>query len=338
MCQSSWTPLHARLHQILRDRQWLPKGTRLLVAVSGGQDSLCLIKLLIDLQPKWGWQLAIVHCNHRWRVDAAANADHVSHLATQWQIPCQVEVADPISPSEAEARVWRYQVFSRLAEQGGYTGVITGHTASDRAETLLYNLFRGSGADGLQSLTWYRALTPTIALVRPLLNVTRAETAEFCRTQELPIWEDATNHDLTYARNRIRHEVLPYLTTHFNPQIEQTLAQTAELLTHEVDYLEAVATELRQQASHWASNQARTEANEPSSWALNRVSLQTHPLALQRRVMRQFLQTTIGIAPTFDHIEKLVALVTAPQRSRTDPFPGGAIAEVEGDWIWVRQL
>jgi tRNA(Ile)-lysidine synthase len=316
MCQSSWTPLHARLHQTLRDRQWLPKGARLLVAVSGGQDSLCLIKLLIDLQPKWGWHLAIVHCNHRWRVDAAANADHVLALAAQWQIPCQVEVADPIPTSEAEARTWRYQRFSRLADQGGYAGVITGHTASDRAETFLYNLFRGSGADGLQSLTWHRALTPTIALVRPLLNVTRAETAEFCRTQELPIWEDTTNHDLTYARNRMRHEVLPYLATHFNPQIEQTLAQTAELLTHEVDYLEAVATELRQQASQGASNQARTEANEPPAWALNRVSLRTHPLALQRITRR----------------------CRAPQRSRTDPFPGGAIAEVEGDWIWVRRL
>ena len=83
----------------------------------------------------------------------------------------------------------------------GYQYIVTGHTASDRAETLLYNLIRGSGADGLKSLTWQRPLTPAIQLVRPLLEINRAETAQFCQDLQIAIWEDSTNIDLKYALN-----------------------------------------------------------------------------------------------------------------------------------------
>ncbi|MFM6348499.1 MAG: ATP-binding protein, partial [Dolichospermum sp.] len=106
------------------------------------------------------------------------------------------------------------------------------------AETLLYNLMRGSGADGLAALTWQRSLTHGINLVRPLLNVSRQETAEFCRENLIPIWEDSTNQNLDYRRNRLRLETIPYLKQHFNPQLEIAITQTAEILDSEVSYLE----------------------------------------------------------------------------------------------------
>ncbi|HEY9860174.1 MAG TPA: ATP-binding protein, partial [Candidatus Obscuribacterales bacterium] len=83
---AAWTPLHAKVHQTLRSRQLLPRQQRLLIAVSGGQDSLCLARLLLDLQPKWNWQIAIAHCDHRWRADSEANAAHVQQLAQTWQV------------------------------------------------------------------------------------------------------------------------------------------------------------------------------------------------------------------------------------------------------------
>ncbi|MBC7969289.1 MAG: tRNA lysidine(34) synthetase TilS [Verrucomicrobia bacterium] len=319
-----WTNLHAQLHRTLKERQLLERGQRVLVAVSGGQDSLCLVKLLLDLQSKWGWDLAIAHCNHRWRTDSDANADYVHQLAQTWQLPDYQQNAEDVCTSEAEARSWRYQVLTAIAQQHGYSCIVTGHTASDRAETLLYNLMRGSGADGLQALVWKRSLTPDIQLVRPLLGTTRVQTGQFCQSAPLQIWDDTTNHDLTYARNRIRQELLPYLQTHFNPQAEYALSQTAELLQAEVEYLETQAAALLQQAQH------------PDRPGLNRSLLQKTPLALQRRAVRQFLQQTLPYAPNFEHIEKLVALMTAPNRSQTDPFPGGAIAQVEGTWIWLK--
>jgi tRNA(Ile)-lysidine synthase len=330
MIQPIWTLYHAQLAQTIRTRQLLPAHQRLLVAVSGGQDSLCLIRLLLDLQPKWQWQLAIAHCNHRWRDDSTQNAAYVQELAQTWQILFHGVTAENVPTSEASARSWRYQALTEIAQHHDYAYVVTGHTASDRAETLLYNLVRGSGSDGLQALTWRRSLTENIVLVRPLLNMTRRETAQFCQMAHLKVWEDTTNQSLHYARNRIREELIPYLQTHFNPQAEQALAQTAELLRAEVDYLESVAQVVFQQVVD------PNTVGKGLNWRLNRVILHTSPLAIQRRVIRQFLQQILPIAPTFEHIEKCLSLLTAPNRTQTDPFPGGAIAQVQGDWIEVQ--
>lgn len=336
-----WTPLHAKIHRTIRSRHLFERNQRLLIAVSGGQDSLCLIKLLLDLQSKWEWYLGIAHCDHRWRSDSEANANHVENLAKTWDISFYLETANKPINSEAAARDWRYQALSAIAQANNYQYIVTGHTASDRAETLLYNLIRGTGADGLQALTWQRPLTIGIVLVRPLLEITRIQTAQFCQEFKLPIWEDSTNQDLQYTRNRIRQELLPYLRENFNPQVESALAQTAELLQAEVEYLEKAAQELRDEAlgmGHWAWAIGHEEDSLTSllPLRLNRRVLQKAPLALQRRVMRQVLQQILTDAPSFEHIEKLTALIIAPNRSQTDPFPGGAIAQVEGDWICLK--
>lgn len=335
----NWTRLHAKLHQTLRQRQLLAKQRRVLIAVSGGQDSLCLTKLLLDLQPKWGWQIAIAHCDHRWPKDQGLAA-HVQHFAQSWKLPFYLQTAAELKTSEAAARQWRYQALIEIAQAQGYQDVVTGHTKSDRAETLLYNLMRGSGADGLQALTWQRPLAEGLRLVRPLLEISRAETLQFCQQQHLPIWVDAYNQDLHYARNRIRQELLPYLQTHFNPQVETALAQTAELLRADVAYLEAAAQELRQQAMAPASvgEQGNTAfVSESSTPRLNRLVLRQASLALQRRAIRQFLTFVQQAAPSFEQIEEMTALITAPNRSQTSSFPTGMIAVVEDHWIVLRQ-
>lgn len=318
---SAWTDLHARLHHTLHQRQLLPQHQSVLVAVSGGQDSLCLLRLLLDLQPHWHWQLAIAHCNHRWRVDSDANAAHVQSIAQTWQIPYYSALSAETLVSEAAARDWRYAALTQIAQQHDYSIAVTGHTQSDRAETLLYNLLRGSGADGLQALPWQRQLSPDLQLVRPLLNVTRLETAVFCQAAGLQVWEDSTNQDWRYARNRIRQELMPYLQQHFNPQVDRALSQTAELLRAEVDYLEAATDALWTQVA---------EAD-----CINRQRLKDAPLALQRRVLRRWLVQMLGIASTFEQVEKLVLLIQAPNRSQTDPFPGGAIVRVEAEWLVI---
>lgn len=322
-----WTPIHAQIHRTLRQRQLLPKNQNILIAVSGGQDSLCLTKLLIDLQTKWQWKLAICHCDHRWRKDSEANANHVEKLAQNWQLPFYLQVTNQELKSEASAREWRYQALINIAQTYNFSYIVTGHTASDRAETLIYNLTRGSGADGLQSLTWQRNLTENIKLVRPLLEITRLQTAQFCADFKIQVWEDSTNEELKYKRNRIRLELIPYLKQNFNPQVEKALAQTAELLQAEVEFLENLSQEILQQAT----------TNSPIP-QINRLILRSKPLAIQRRVMRQFLQQNLGFLPSFEQIEKLTALITAPNRSSSDPFPGGAIAQVENDWIYLKRL
>jgi tRNA(Ile)-lysidine synthase len=353
MENGKWTQIHAQLHRTLLQRKILPPNQRLLVAVSGGQDSLCLLKLLLDFQPKWDWELAIAYCDHRWRSDSEANANHVENLAKNWGISYYQKTADRIATTEAAARNWRYQSLTEIAIANNYSYIITGHTASDRAETLLYNLIRGSGADGLSALTWVRPLADfqlenlnenpesktqnlksKISLVRPLLEITRSQTGQFCQEQKLPIWEDSTNQNLQYARNRIRSELLPYLETHFNPKTQQALAQTAELLRADVEYLELAATDLLQRAMSEINEGKHINFQLPVK--LNRQILQEAPLSLQRRAMRQLLQRILPSAPSFESVEKLTALIVAPNRSQTDPFPSGAIATVEKPWIMIK--
>jgi tRNA(Ile)-lysidine synthase len=318
-----WSDRHAQLHQTLKTRSLLPAQSRILIAVSGGQDSLALFKLLLDLRAHWDWQLGVIHCNHQWRSDANANADHVRSLCEAWDMPCQIATAANLSPGEAAARQWRYQCFEQQATIEHYTHVVTGHTASDRAETLLYNLVRGSGSDGLQALGWSRSLCPEspIQLVRPLLDLTREDTAQVCQDLQLPIWVDSTNQDRAHARNRLRLDVLPYLHQHLNPRSTEHLAQTAELLSAEVEYLEAQATAIYQQA---------IDPQQPRQ--ISRLVLRSAPLALQRRVIRRFLQLAWP-SPNFEQIEAVMALINAPNRRQTSTFSGGLGVRVRDRYL-----
>ncbi|NCJ07022.1 tRNA lysidine(34) synthetase TilS [Synechococcales cyanobacterium C] len=327
-----WTPLHAHFDQGLRQRNLLPRSQPVLLAFSGGQDSLCLLRLLLDLQPKWGWQLGVAHCDHRWPPDSTANATYVSALVQAWNLPLYVRMAPAVLKTEAAGRDWRYGVLRDLAETEGYPTVVTAHTASDRAETLLYNLVRGSGMEGLQALTWQRSLSATVSLVRPLLNVTRAQTGAFCTALSLSPWQDSMNQDLAYRRNRMRQQVLPLLRSQFNPQVDRALARTAELLQADVAYLDGVAQACLKRALPAA------HPDPPQHPALHRPTLRRVPLALQRRVVRQFLQTEVLAAPNFDQVETVVALLDAPQRSRTAPLVANWIAEVQRDWLCLIAL
>jgi tRNA(Ile)-lysidine synthase len=320
-----WTPLHSQLHQSLLDRQLLPCDAKVLVGVSGGQDSLCLGQLLRDLQSRWKWQLTIAHCDHGWRQDIGI-ADRVAEVTAKWQLPFYCETTANLPETEAAAREWRYQALVRIATKTSSSYLVTAHTQTDRAETLLYNLVRGAGPDGLSAMSWRRQLTPAISLVRPLLAINRTQTGDFCQAYQLPVWTDAYNHDLKYARNRIRLEIMPQLAASFNPQVESHLAHTAEILRADVEYLESIASDWYRQA-----------VDEDQSVKLDRVIIQPLPLAIQRRVIRQFLAKALNKMPTFSQIEETIGLISAYSGTRTSTFSNGLGAEVYGKWIVVRE-
>lgn len=314
--------LKTKLNKVLRSLPpLLRKSSSILIAVSGGQDSLCLAQLLIFARAKWDWKLAIAHCDHKWRIDSTDNAHHVQKLSNGWGLPFYLRTTEIDLVSEAAARNWRYKMLAEMAIEAACQIVVTGHTQSDRAETVLYNLVRGSGTNGLQSLTWQRFLSSNIQLIRPLLNISRNETSEFCQELNLPIWQDHTNQILTYRRNRIREELIPYLRQHFNPAVEKALAQTAELLTADVDYLELQASQF------W-------DTCEPK---INRVDLLQHHLAIQRRATHQFLSYYLPQTPDFNDVQRFLQLLSAPGRSQSSPFIGGWKAEVEHPFIYLRQ-
>ncbi len=310
----------SKVQVTLKKRQLLPKKSRVLIAVSGGQDSLCLGKILSQLQKKWDWSLAIAHCDHQWEADEGI-ADHVEKFALNLQLPFYLKTAKNLKETENEARKWRYKALIEMAKEQNCKYIVTAHTKSDRAETFLYNLIRGSGSDGLRSMNWERELDKDIYLVRPLLEITRSETLQFCQVLNLEIWEDVYNQNLKYARNRIRQELIPYLKEHFNIQIEEHLTQTAELLKEDVELLEIMGKELLERALIKEENK------------INRQVLKTAPIALQRRAIRQYLVLKLPKMPNFQDVEKVRSLINAGNHSQTDPLPSGIMAIVEGEWI-----
>ena len=230
-----WTSWHDRLHRrLLLQPQLLPQGSPLLLAVSGGQDSMALLALLQDLAPLHGWDLCLWHGDHRWHDGSSRIATQLSAWCLQRQLPLQVDQAAPGQvPSEAKARQWRYE---RLEQRGREAGadVLTGHTASDRAEGVLMNMARGCAVQGLSNLRDVRplnALSPDgPRLRRPLLQFTRAETAAICTDLQLPIWLDPSNDDQSLERNRIRHQVMPVLNE-LHPGCERRIARLSEQLS-----------------------------------------------------------------------------------------------------------
>lgn len=193
---------------------------------------MVLVALLRALQPHHGWSLWLWHGDHRWREESLQQARELVAWAASQKLMVLVDTWTRPSEeqaSEASARTWRYDCLSSRARELGCHRVVTGHTATDRAETLLLNLARGCHRRGLASLPQSRSLAPGIELVRPLLGFSRADTYRLCQELQLPVWIDRTNADPSFSRNRLRQEVMPVLND-LHPGADLRLARTAEQL------------------------------------------------------------------------------------------------------------
>jgi tRNA(Ile)-lysidine synthase len=235
------------IRQIIQKFQLILPESHVLVGVSGGADSLALLHILYTLRRTIGCQLHVATLDHGLRgEDGAADARYVQQIAEAWGIPVTVGQADVKALAaqedmgiEAAARKARYDFLAGVAAQVGASRVAVGHHADDQAETVLMHLIRGAGVGGLGGMALQSPMAghPELTLIRPLLWVTRAEIERYCAENHLQPREDATNQDTTLLRNYLRREIVPRLAT-VNPNIRQTVSQTADLLRVEDDYLE----------------------------------------------------------------------------------------------------
>ncbi|MFM7674586.1 MAG: tRNA lysidine(34) synthetase TilS [Synechococcus sp.] len=231
----AWSAHHLRLHRWLRRQPaLLPPGAAVLLAVSGGQDSMALTALLQDLSRLHHWRLQLWHGDHGWREESARQAAELQRWAEERQLPLQMERAKGLPQTEDAARRWRYSRLAHWAAEQGCPRVATAHTATDRAETLLLHLARGSHRRGLASLRRLRPLQGQTLLVRPLLPFSREDTGRICRSLALPVWHDASNEDPRFARNRIRQELLPVLEE-LHPGASRRIAAQAQRLAEELE-------------------------------------------------------------------------------------------------------
>lgn len=286
---------YIRRHDLLRP------GDRTGVAVSGGADSVALLRLLLHLRQELGVVLSVVHFNHRLRgAESDADERFVSTLAREHKLELYASGADVGSHAaekhvsiEAAGRELRYGYFRQLLEQGRLTRVATAHTLDDQAETVLLRLVRGAGTRGLAGIYPQLSVTGSqFSVIRPLLGVRRSELYDYMRASGQPWREDASNRDLRFARNRVRHGILPRLERNLNPAVRQVLAETAEIARAEEEY--------------WKAETARCLAER---WDGQALRISTLPLALQRRVVRAAGEL-LGPHLDFQQVEQALALAT----------------------------
>ncbi len=216
----SWSKWHMRLHKRLKqNKSLLPINSKLLLAVSGGQDSMALLKLIIDLNRLYEWQIEIWHGDHQWHTKSAEIEEELKLWCLNRQISFHsIKATKEEVANEENARNWRYKNLlnkAKLLSSNNIncpcTRILTGHTATDRAETIIMNLARGTDLVGLSTLREQRTLENNIDIVRPLLIFNRNETLEICKEFNLPIWIDPSNENINLTRNKIRKEILPVL-------------------------------------------------------------------------------------------------------------------------------
>jgi tRNA(Ile)-lysidine synthase len=289
-----------------------------LVACSGGADSLALLAATVFEARASGWHVVGVTVDHGLQQGSDARADAVvgqmAAIGAHETMTASVTVEATGHGLEAAAREARYAVLDQLAERAGAQAVLLGHTQDDQAETVLMGLTRGSGGRSIagmrRSFGSYR---------RPFLDLTRAQTEAACRSQGLDFWVDPHNSDPRFLRSRVRYDVLPLLERELGPGVAVTLARTADLLREDMEALDTLAAE---------AHAAGLEVDR----------LLALPAALRSRVMRLAALDAgaVGAELFRVHVDALVELVVGPADGRQVQLPGKVTAYRDGDTLRFR--
>jgi tRNA(Ile)-lysidine synthase len=314
----------------IRQKSFLKAGDRAGVAVSGGADSVALLRLLLELREEIGVVISVVHFNHNLRgLESDADERFVAQLAERHELELYCDRGDVARhagiqhlSTEAAARQLRYQYFRRLMGERWLTCIATGHTLDDQAETVLLRMVRGAGTRGLAGiypkLTYPKLVPPQLSVngcqfsvIRPLLRTARTQVEAYLREIEQDWREDSSNRDLRHARNRVRHGIVPRLERALNPKVREALAEVAEIARSEEEY--------------W---QTEVECLLPEVWEARTrrlIGLAGLPLALQRRVVRAAAES-LGLRLEFQHVEEILGLGLVTGKS----------VRLRGDWVISR--
>lgn len=314
-----------RLQATIRRYGLLERGQAVLVAVSGGVDSMVLLHGLLAIRDGWGLRLALGHLHHGLRgAEADRDAAFVEEAARGLGLPVTVGRAEIVrrggqSLQEA-AREARYAFLGRVAREQGLGRIALGHTGDDVAETFLMNLLRGAGARGLGSVPPAREG----GIIRPLIDLGREDVEAFARERGIAYVADSSNAAERYLRNRVRHRLIPLLAKEFNPQIARALGRTALLLREEDAYLDVLAGE---------ALSGMADAEGSGRLRIGRSALLALPRALQRRAIRAALRRVSGHLRGLGarHVEAALALLRGPCRTGELHLPGGTTLWLQGD-------
>ncbi|MFQ5997166.1 MAG: tRNA lysidine(34) synthetase TilS [Dehalococcoidales bacterium] len=329
------TDLNRVSEQILhfiREHHLVPRQQKLVVAVSGGPDSVCLLHILFKLQKKLGIRLHVAHLNHQLRgAESKADAQYVADLARQLDLPATIEqrnvqayqAKQRLSLEEA-AREVRYTFLAQVADSIGADRVAVGHTVDDHIETILMHLIRGTGTRGLRGLqpsSQWQSSGGSLTIIRPLLPISRQQTTDYCLQHQLEPRIDTSNLSLSPLRNRIRQQLLPLLQS-YNPQVAEALLRTARIAADDLTFLDKEVARL------WTEIAQEQE----NTIILAKAKFLELPPALQRHLLRSAIEKLLGNLKDIEtrHLEEIVAALNKPAGKRIS-LPEGLIFSIEYD-------
>lgn len=305
----------------------LGRGERVILAVSGGVDSMVMLHLLLCLRARYHVSLHVAHLNHDLRgTESAEAADFVRSQCESHQLPVTITTADGsalrdrrVGSLQAAARDLRYRFLERVADEQGAGRIAVGHHRDDQAETVLMNLLRGSGVRGIGGIPPVRD-----RIIRPLIDCSREEIERYVRKKRIPYVEDSSNRVLAYSRNRIRLELLPELAKRYNPRVVDALANAATILEAEDALLNGMAQEELRNAVISRSREEVVLAIPPMA---------NLPSALRWRIIRRSAEELRAGRPglTFQHTLAIDRLLMTKGAKGAIHAPGGLRARRAGD-------
>ncbi len=308
-----------KVFSYIREHNLIRRQDRILAGVSGGADSVCLLFLLLEYKKREPMELAVCHVNHGYRPDAAQDARYVETLCAREGIPFyltegnmeEIACREKCSMEDAGRRL-RYRAFRQTAEEFGADRIAVAHNADDRAETMLFHLFRGSGLKGLLGIAPRRQ-----EIIRPILCLERREVEEYLAGRGIGFCMDSTNREDSYTRNRIRHHILPYVETHIAAGAVAHMCRTADMLAEMEDYLAGQVARARETCV------TNSPEGERLTWQIQVAGFMGLHIVLQKRLLLDLLQE---MSPTGKdilavHVEDVLKLFTGTGNKRVDlPF------------------
>ena len=241
-----------KILQTIKKYNLIENGDRLVIGVSGGPDSICLLHVLNELKNELNFKIYVAHINHMMRKEADEETEYVKDFCENLGIECYIKRIDVVKiannlkrGTEETGRHIRYEFFNEILQKTNSNKIATAHNNNDKVETILMNILRGSGPSGLKGIEAIRDQK----FIRPLIETSREEIEQYCKDNNLNPRIDKSNNENIYTRNKVRNVVIPYIKQEFNPNILKTINRLSEVSTEENEYLNKITEQTYKQIS-----------------------------------------------------------------------------------------